>query len=102
MEFLYQHGNDKHLVIRHWNANNQIAELSNDGDPKHAKLAQVLRDELNVNSNFNDIQKQIAVADLTDEQVYDIITLLSNQAKKIPLNKFKEKPISFDLKGMLS
>ena len=36
------------------------------------------------------------------EQAYDIITLLSNQAKKIPLNKFKEKPISFDLKGMLS
>ena len=36
------------------------------------------------------------------EQAYDIITLLSNQAKKIPLNKFKEKSISFDLKGMLS
>jgi hypothetical protein len=36
------------------------------------------------------------------EQAYDIITLLSNQAKKIPLNKFKYKPISFDLKGMLS
>ena len=28
------------------------------------------------------------------EQAYDIITLLSNQAKKIPLNKFKDKPIS--------
>ena len=36
------------------------------------------------------------------EQTYEIITLLSNQAKKIPLNKFKEKSISFDLKGMLS
>lgn len=35
------------------------------------------------------------------EQAYDIITLLSNQAKKIPLNKFKDKPISFDLKGIL-
>lgn len=55
LEFLYQRGNDKHLVIRHWNANNQIAELSNDGDPKHAKLAQVLRDELNVEPNFQDI-----------------------------------------------
>lgn len=55
LEFLYQHGNDKHLVIRHWNANNQIAELSNDGDPKHTKLAQVLRDELNVNPKFQDI-----------------------------------------------
>lgn len=55
LEFLYQHGNDKHLVIRHWNANNQIAELSNDGDPNHLKLAQVLKDELNVNPNFQDI-----------------------------------------------
>ncbi len=36
------------------------------------------------------------------EQTYEIITLLSNQAKKAPLNKFKEKSISFDLKGMLS
>ncbi|MBE6912560.1 MAG: IS1595 family transposase [Ruminococcaceae bacterium] len=36
------------------------------------------------------------------EKTYEIITFLSNQAKKIPLNKFKEKSISFDLKGMLS
>ena len=36
------------------------------------------------------------------EQAYDIFTLLSNQAKKIPLNKFKDRPISFDLKGLLS
>ena len=35
------------------------------------------------------------------EQAYDIITLLSNQSKKIPLAKFKHKPISFDLKGLL-
>lgn len=55
LEFLYQHGNDNHLVIRHWNANEQIAALSNDGDTKHAKLAQVLKDELNVNPNFQDI-----------------------------------------------
>ena len=34
-------------------------------------------------------------------QAYDIITLLSNQTKKIPLAKFKDKPISFDLKGLL-
>jgi len=34
-------------------------------------------------------------------QAYDIITLLSNQTKKIPLAKFKDKPISFDLKGIL-
>ncbi|MBQ3125077.1 MAG: IS1595 family transposase [Clostridia bacterium] len=35
------------------------------------------------------------------EQAYDIITLLSNQANKIPLHKFKYKPITFDLKGIL-
>ena len=35
------------------------------------------------------------------DQAYDIITLLSNQTKKIPLAKFKYKPISFDLKGLL-
>ena len=34
------------------------------------------------------------------EQAYDIITLLSNQAKKIPLAKFKYKPISFDTKRL--
>ncbi len=55
LEFLYQHGNDKHLVIRHWNANNQITVLSQDGNPNHAKLAQVIKDELNVNPNFQDI-----------------------------------------------
>lgn len=55
LEFLYQHGNDSHLVIRHWNAASQIAALSNDGDPRHKKLAQVLRDELNVTPNFQDI-----------------------------------------------
>ena len=34
------------------------------------------------------------------EQAYDIITLLANQAKKIPLAKFKYKPISFDMKRL--
>ena len=34
------------------------------------------------------------------EQAYDIITLLANQTKKIPLAKFKYKPISFDMKRL--
>ena len=34
------------------------------------------------------------------EQAYDIITMLANQARKIPLDKFKHKPISFDMKGL--
>ena len=35
------------------------------------------------------------------EQAYVIITMLYNQAKKVPLNKFKDKPISSDLKVVL-
>lgn len=35
------------------------------------------------------------------DQAYDIITLLSNQSNKIPLAKFKYKPIPFDVKGIL-
>ena len=34
------------------------------------------------------------------DQAYDIITLLSNQTEKIPLAKFKDKPISFDMKRL--
>ena len=34
------------------------------------------------------------------EQAYDIITLLANQTKKIPLAKFKYKPSSFDTKRL--
>ena len=34
------------------------------------------------------------------EQAYDIITLLANQTKKIPLAKFKYKPMSFDMKRL--
>lgn len=41
-----------------------------------------------------DISARIAIR-------HDIITLLSNQANKVPLAKFKDKPISFDLKGLL-
>ena len=35
------------------------------------------------------------------EQAYDIITLLANQTRKIPLDKFRYKPISFDMKRLL-
>ena len=34
------------------------------------------------------------------EQAYDIITLLANQTRKMPLDKFKYKPISFDMKRL--
>ena len=35
------------------------------------------------------------------EQAYDIIKLLASQFSKTPLDKFKYKPISFDLKGII-
>lgn len=73
LEFLYQHGNDSHLIVRHWNANNQITYLSNDGDSKHADLAKVLNDELNVNPNFQDIYlfywKSANAQTLTPEEI---------------------------------
>lgn len=34
------------------------------------------------------------------EQAYDIITLFTNQTEKIPLAKFKYKPIPFDMKSL--
>lgn len=46
IEFVYQHGNDPKLVIKHWNATEQIRNLRNDGFPKHAKLAKVIEDEI--------------------------------------------------------
>lgn len=46
------------------------------------------------NSNFNDIQKQISFANLTDEQIKELMSLLQT--------KRSDKPISFDLKGLLS
>ncbi len=46
LEFLFQHGNDPKLVIKHWNAADQIQNLRNDGNDKHRKLAKVLEDEV--------------------------------------------------------
>ena len=40
------------------------------------------------NSNFNDIQKQIAVADLTDEQIQELVaTLQTRRSARHILNK---------------
>lgn len=55
MEFIYQHGQDPKLVIKHWNANNQILGLRSDGFAEHAKLAKVLEDEINIYPELEDI-----------------------------------------------
>ena len=48
IEFIFQHGNDPKLVIKHWNANDQVCNLRNDGFPEHAKLAKVIEDEISL------------------------------------------------------
>lgn len=55
LEFLYQHGGDPHLVIRHWNANDQIQILMNDQNASHKKLAEVIKDEIATNPNLQNL-----------------------------------------------
>lgn len=55
IEFIYQHGNDPKLVIKHWNATEQIHNLRNDGFPEHAKLAKVIEDEISLYPQLQDI-----------------------------------------------
>ena len=43
------------------------------------------------NSNFNDIQKQIAVADLTDEQIQVLVTVLQTRRNAKPKLTTEEK-----------
>lgn len=55
IEFLYQHGNDPKLVVKHWNAAGQIQALRNDSYPEHTKLAKVLADEIALYPQLQDI-----------------------------------------------
>lgn len=55
IEFIFQHGNDPKLVIKHWNAENQIHNLRSDGFPEHAKLAKVIEDEISLYPQLQDI-----------------------------------------------
>ena len=55
LEFLFQHGKDPKLVIKHWNAASQIQSLRNDGFIEHQKLATVLEDEIKLYPNLKDI-----------------------------------------------
>lgn len=55
LEFIYQHGKDPKLVIKHWNATDQISNLRKDGFPKHEKLAKVIEDEILLYPQLKDI-----------------------------------------------
>ena len=101
LEFLYQHGEDKHLVIRCWDAVNQVTALSADGDPQHAKLAQVIKDELKVAPYFQNIYlfywKSVNAQTLTPEEVliggtspFTLVFTSSNWRRKMT-----EKGLSF-------
>lgn len=55
IEFLYQHGKDPKLVVKHWNATQQIQSLRGDAYPEHTKLAKVLEDEIALYPQLQDI-----------------------------------------------
>lgn len=55
LEFLFQRGNDRNLIIRNWNAQQQIQLLEADGDARHAKLARVIKDEIAIHPQFNNL-----------------------------------------------
>lgn len=55
IEFLYQHGKDPKLVVKHWNATQQIQSLRKDVYPEHTKLAKVLEDEIALYPQLQDI-----------------------------------------------
>lgn len=55
LEFLYQHGNDPKLVVKHWNDAQQIENLKHDGYQEHKKLAKVLEDEVALYPMLKDI-----------------------------------------------
>lgn len=55
IEFIFQHGNDPKLVIKHWDAEKQIRNLRNDGIPEHVKLAKVIEDETSLYPQLKDI-----------------------------------------------
>ena len=55
MEFLFQHGSDPKLVVKHWNSAAQIAALKASRLVEHRRLASVLEDEIANYPNMADI-----------------------------------------------
>lgn len=54
LEFLFIYGNDERLVIRRWNAVQQIQALKASRNPKHCQLAEVLSSEVINRQGFID------------------------------------------------
>lgn len=55
LEFLFQHAEDNHLVIKHWNKNEQVRNLKNSYIIEHQRLGRVLEDEINNHPELSDI-----------------------------------------------
>ncbi|MBR1786969.1 MAG: hypothetical protein IJ756_07440 [Paludibacteraceae bacterium] len=55
LEFLFQHGADPKLVVKHWNGTQQITALKNSALQEHHRLADVLQDEIANYPDFSDI-----------------------------------------------
>lgn len=55
LEFLFQHGQDPKLVVKHWNAQEQMEALRTDGYGEHSRLANVIQDELKQHPELGDI-----------------------------------------------
>lgn len=55
LEFLFQHGQDPKLVVKHWNAQEQMEALRKDGYGEHSRLANVIQDELKQHPELGDI-----------------------------------------------
>lgn len=46
LEFIFQHGSDPKLVVKHWDGTTQIQALKTSNLPEHRRLAAVLEDEI--------------------------------------------------------
>ena len=55
LEFLFQHGEDNHLIVRRWDVAQQIAYLNQSQSEGHRKLATVLNDERHDIANVNSL-----------------------------------------------
>ncbi len=55
LEFLFQRGNDRNLVVRRWNADQQIQLLKTDLDVRHTRLAKVIEDEVDLHPQFKNL-----------------------------------------------
>lgn len=117
IEFLYQHGNDPKLVVKHWNAAGQIRALRDDAYSEHTKLAKVLEDEIALHPELNDIflffWKDVTSGDMTPREFliggtspYTLVFTSPNWQRCVTKNSFSFQRLNgntmFDTSGIES